>query len=155
MTHELRVAMPSDEEIVHTRAFDAPRRDVFDALTKPELLARWYGPPGWTVIACESDLRAGGEWRIVTRKPDGREITQQGRFLEIVRPERFVKTERWLDWDVGEVRITTELSEREGLTTLTVTSRFPSREVRDKLLASGADRDAVSHYGKLEAFLAA
>ena len=154
MTYELRIAMASDEELVHTRTFDAPRRDVFDALTKPELLARWYGPPGWTVIACESDFRPGGEWRIVTRKPNGREITQQGRFLEIVAPERFMKTERWLDWDVGEVRITSELFERDGLTTLVVTSRFPSKEVRDKLLASGADRDAVAHYGKLEAFLA-
>ena len=64
------------------------------------------------------------------------------------------KTERWLDWDVGEVQITTELVEREGLTTLIVTTRFPSKEVRDKLLASGADRDAVSHYEKLQAFLA-
>jgi uncharacterized protein YndB with AHSA1/START domain len=154
MTHELRITLPSDEELVHTRAFDAPRGDVFDALTKPDLLARWYGPPGWAVIACESDLRPGGEWRIVTRQPNGREITQQGRFLEIVRPERFVKTERWLDWDVGEVQTTTELFEKDGLTTLVVSTRFPSREVRDKLLASGADRDAVSHYGKLEAFLA-
>jgi uncharacterized protein YndB with AHSA1/START domain len=154
MTHELRITMPSDEEIVHTRAFDARRADVFDALTKPELLARWYGPPGWTVIACESDLRPGGEWRIVTRQPSGREITQHGRFLEIVRPERFVKTERWLDWDVGEVRITTELFEREGRTTLVVTARFPSKAVKDALLASGADRDAVPHYEKLAAFLA-
>jgi uncharacterized protein YndB with AHSA1/START domain len=154
MTHELRITMPSDEELVHTRAFDAPRQDVFDALTKPELLARWYGPPGWTVVACESDLRPGGEWRIVTRKPDGREITQQGTFLELAPPERFVKTERWLDWDAGEVRITTELTEHAGRTTLTVTARFPSREVRDELLASGADRDAAAHYQKLEAFLA-
>lgn len=154
MTHELRITMPSDEELVHTRAFDAPRAHVFDALTNPELLGRWYGPPGWTVIACECDLRAGGRWRIVTRKPNGRQITQQGSFVEIARPDRFVKTERWLDWDVGEVCITTELAEHDGVTTLTVTTRFPSKDVRDKLLASGADRDAVSHYEKLEVFLA-
>ena len=63
----------------------------------------------------ESDLRPGGEWRIVTRQPSGREITQQGRFLEIVRPERFVKTERWLDWDVGEVRIERPPADRSAV----------------------------------------
>lgn len=154
MTHALQITIPSDEELVHTRAFDASRDDVFDALTRPDLLARWYGPPGWTVIACECDLRAGGQWRIVTRKPNGREITQHGRFVELARPARFVKTEHWLDWDAGEVRITSELTERDGVTTLTVTTRFPSKAVRDELLASGADRDAVSHYEKLQAFLA-
>ena len=45
----LKVATPTDCEIVLTRVFDAPRQMVFDALTKPELLKRWFAPHGWSV----------------------------------------------------------------------------------------------------------
>lgn len=151
--HTLHVTIPNDFEIVHTRVFDAPIADVFDALTRPDLLSRWYGPPGWTVLIAEGDVRPGGSWRIVTRKPNGREITQHGSFLEVAPPTRLVKSEFWLDWDVGEVRVTTELVENAGLTKLTVTTRYPSKEVREQLVESGANRDAATHYDKLDVFL--
>lgn len=156
MTHkskDLQVTTPDECEIVHERVFDAPRRLVFAALTRPELLARWYGPPGWSLVACEIDFRVGGAWRIVTRKPNGREIVQQGVFTDIRAPERFAKTEHWIDWDVGEVVVTSVLTEHQDQTTLIVTTRFPSQEVRDQLLEAGANRDARVHYEQLEAFL--
>lgn len=153
--HDLHVTLRGDLEIVHTRVFDASRPAVFAALTRPELLRRWYGPQGWTLVVCEIDLRVGGAWRFVTRTPDGREIVQYGSYTEIVAPERFVRTERWIDWDVGEVVVITELAERAGQTTLTHTTRYPSQDVRDKLVAAGANRGAREHYAKLAAFLAA
>lgn len=46
-TGKLKVTTPSDREIAMTRVFDAPRKLVFDAFTRPELLKRWLlGPPG-------------------------------------------------------------------------------------------------------------
>jgi len=152
---EFQLEIPGDDLLVHRRVFDAPPSSVFDALTKPHLLRRWYGPPGWTCTACAIDLRVGGSWRIVTRKPDGREIIQSGEFLEVTAPLRFVKTERWVDWDVGEVVVTTELGDQDGATLLVVTTRFPSKDVRDRLLASGAARHAREHYDKLAALLTA
>src|SRR5207247_6136393 len=68
----LQVAMPTEREIVMTRVFDAPRRLVFDALTKPELFQRWFGPRGWLLAVCEIDLKVGGAWRSVLRGPGGR-----------------------------------------------------------------------------------
>jgi len=57
-----------DREIVVTRVFDAPRRMVFDAYTKPELIKKWLlGPDGWSMPVCEVDLRAGGKYRYVWR----------------------------------------------------------------------------------------
>ena len=58
--------------LVMTRAFDASRHLVFEALTRPELIKRWLaGPDGWTMVACTVDLRVGGryryEWRHDTR----------------------------------------------------------------------------------------
>lgn len=151
---EFQLETPSDDVIVHRRVFAATPESVFDALTKPNLIRRWYGPPGWTCTACTMDLRVGGSWRIVTRKPDGREIIQSGEFLEVAAPLRFVKTERWADWDVGQIVVTTELVDQHGFTLLIVTTRFPSKDVRDRLLASGAAQHARDHYDKLAKLLA-
>ncbi|HVJ18815.1 MAG TPA: SRPBCC domain-containing protein [Polyangiaceae bacterium] len=152
-TEDLQVTLRGDCELVHTRVFAAPRELVFDALTNPDVLRRWYGPEGWTLVACDVDFRVGGHWRFVTRQPSGREIVQFGVFTEIIPSVRFTKTERWLDWDPGEVIVTTELAERDGQTTLTSITRYPSKQVRDELLAAGANRGANEHYEKLAAYL--
>ena len=151
----LEVATPTERELVMTRVFDAPRRMVFDSLTRPELLRRWYGPPGWTVLVCEIDLRVGGGFRFVTRNPAGKEIGQRGVYREIVAPERLVNTEEWEDWNPGEVLVTTELAERDGKTSFAATLLFPSREVRDMLIRSGMTKGAADTYDKLETLLVA
>ena len=71
----LDVTTPSDREVAMTRAFDAPRRLVFDAYTKPDLVRRWLlGPEGWSMPVCEIELRVGGAIRYVWRHSDGRRI---------------------------------------------------------------------------------
>jgi hypothetical protein len=79
MTNDLTVTIdtPTDRAVVLTRRFNAPRRLVFDALTKPELVRRWYGPPGAMDI-CESDTRVGGAWRYVTKLKNGKTVGQFG-----------------------------------------------------------------------------
>ncbi len=155
MTMEtLQVTTPTDRELVMTRVFDAPRNVVFDALTKPEFLRRWYGPRGWSLSVCEVDLRVGGAWRFVSRRPDGKEVGQRGVYREVASPERLVNTESWEDWNPGELLVTTILVEQDGKTTLTVTSLFPSQEVRDMLLKSGMASGAAETYDKLAEVLA-
>ena len=80
----LQVTTPSDREIAMTRVFNAPRRLVFDAWTKPELVKQWLlGPPGWTMPVCEIDLRVGGRYRFVWRGTDGAEMGMGGVHKEI------------------------------------------------------------------------
>jgi len=150
----LTITTPTEREIVMTRVFDAPRGLVFEALTRPELLRRWYGPHGWSLVVCEIDLRVGGAWRFVTRRPDGKEVGQRGVYREIVAPQRLVNTESWEDWNPGEVLVTAVLMEQGGQTTLTSTLLFPSREVRDALIESGMTNGAAESYDKLAAYLA-
>jgi len=155
MTENITVTIttPSDREAVVTRVFDAPRRLVFDALTKPELIKRWYGPPD-SIEVCESDPRPGGAWRFVTRMR-GKLITQYGVYREVDAPNRFVRTERWEDWDPGETVVTTELTEQNGRTTLTSSMVFPSQEVRDVVLKGGLTPKGTSQfYERLDALLA-
>ena len=84
-TGTLQVTMKSDREVVLKRIFDAPRRMVFEAMTKPELLKRWMGPRGWELVVSEIELRVGGKWRSVLRSPEGKVLEK---FLK--RPPLFV-----------------------------------------------------------------
>jgi uncharacterized protein YndB with AHSA1/START domain len=79
-------------ELVISRVFDAPRSLVFKAWTKPEHLARWWGPKGFTLVACEIDVRLGGAWFRRMRSPEGTEYVKRGIYREIVPPERLVFT---------------------------------------------------------------
>lgn len=147
----LVVSLEGDRAIRMTRRFAAPRELVFAALTTPALLRRWYGD----MVSAELDLRPGGAWRIVTRRPDGREIGQHGMFRELEAPARLVQTEHWEDWDPGEVLVTTALSEAADVTTLDVLSEFPSAEVRELLVKAGMNDESVAHYDRLEDVLVA
>jgi uncharacterized protein YndB with AHSA1/START domain len=154
MPSRLTVTTPTDTEIVLERAFDAPRHLVFDALTMPEMLVRWYGARGWHLVVCEVDLRVGGTWRFVSRGPDGAVLGQGGVYREIVPPSRLRYTEVFDDQSyAGESLITQILTERGGRTTLTSTVRLPSREARDIVLAYPMADGVGQAYERLDAVL--
>lgn len=149
----VRVTMPTARELVLTRTFEAPRHLVFDALTRPELLVRWYGPASWPLVICEIDLRVGGAFRFVWQRTGGKDVGQRGVYREVDAPARLVHTESWEDWNPGEVLVTVTLDEQDERTTLTSTVRFPSQEVRDMLVASGMTDHAGESYDRLAALL--
>lgn len=155
-TGKLELTTPSEREIAMTRLFDAPRRLVFDAWTKPELVKRWLGVrAGWTMPTCEIDLKVGGTYRYVWRGPDGREMGMGGVFREIVRPERLVVTESFDEsWYAGEAVDTTVLVERGGKTTVTTTVLYESKEARDAVLKTPMARGVAESYDKLAELLA-
>jgi uncharacterized protein YndB with AHSA1/START domain len=152
-TGTLQVTTPTDREVVMVRVFNAPRRLVFDAFTKPELLKRWFGPRGWSLKVCEVDLRVGGKWRFVLRREDGREMGMSGVYREIAPPERTVHMESFDDYP-GESQVTMVLAERDGKTTMTATVLYESREVRDAVIKSGMEHGAAETYDKLAELLA-
>src|SRR5438045_8545732 len=103
-TGTLKVTTPTDREIVMTRVFDAPRRLVFDAFSKPELLKRCFGPRGWSLVVCDVDLKVGGGFRFVLRGPAGKQMGMRGVYREIVPPERSVKMESF-DYNPDESQL--------------------------------------------------
>lgn len=145
------ISMPSDREIVMTRVFNAPRRLVFDAHSKPEHLSRWWGPRGSTLSVCEMDFRPGGAWRYVVRGADGTESPFKGVFREIVPPERIVWTFIYdvEPYSVHEGIETMTFTEQDGKTTLTTNSLFPSVEVRDGIVASGMEEGSRETWDRL------
>jgi uncharacterized protein YndB with AHSA1/START domain len=145
------VSTPSDVEIRMTRLFDAPRHLVFEAMTKPEHIRRWWGRlgEGYSVPVCEVDLRPGGTWRFVNRHPKG-EAAFHGVYREIAPPERLVFTEIFEEFPDVESVVSSEYTEENGKTRMTATVLYPSRDVRDMVLKSGMDRGAAISYDRLE-----
>jgi uncharacterized protein YndB with AHSA1/START domain len=154
-TPSLKVEARGDREIVMTRIFDAPRRLVFDAFTKPELLKRWLtGAPGWSLEVCEIDLRVGGSLRYLWRGPADEEMGMRGVFREINPPDRIVGTEKFDQaWYPGEAVGTVVFTEQGGQTTLTQTIVYESREARDIVLKSPMETGVSMSYNQLAALL--
>ena len=142
---------PSDREIRLTRLFDAPRHLVWEAMSKPEHFRRWWGclSDAHSVTTCEIDLRVGGRWRFVGRGPQG-EYGFHGVYREIAEPERVVFTEIFEPFPDGESVVTSLLTEEHGRTRLTVTAAYPSRDVRDMVIATGMEGGAAISYDRLE-----
>jgi uncharacterized protein YndB with AHSA1/START domain len=146
-----KVTTPSDHEIALTRLFDAPRHLVFEAMTKPEHVRRWWGilDDKHSVTVCEIDLRVGGSWRFVGRHPKG-EVDFYGVYREIAPPDRLVFTEIYAPYPDVESVVTTVFTEERGKTRLTVTARYPSKDVRDMVLGTGMEKGAALSYDRLE-----
>ena len=151
-TGTLKVTTPTDREIILTRVFDAPRNLVFDAFSKPELLKRWFGPRGWSLIVCEVDFKVGGGFRFMLRGPDGRQMGMRGVYREIMPPERSVHMESFDDYP-GESQVTAVFVEQGGKTTLTATVLYASQEVRDAVIKSGMEHGAAETYDRLAELL--
>jgi len=155
MNKTLTVEARGDREIVMTRDFDAPRRMVFDAWTRPELLRRWLGVRrGWELAVCEVDLRPGGGYRFVWRGPDRKDMGVSGVYREVVAPELLVNTEVFDDpWYPGESVITTGFDERAGRTTVTTVMRYQTPGARDGILAGPFKSGVAESYDRLESML--
>lgn len=159
MLQALKITTPNDTDIVMTRQFRAPRRLVWDAMTKPELLKRWlFLPPGWSMASCEEDVRPGGKYRWAWNGPDGKQVmSMYGVYREVTPPEKAVRTETFdmgCPSQSGEQLGTMTLTEQIGITTMTLHVRYPSKEARDGALASGMEHGMNAGYAKLDALLA-
>ncbi len=152
---KLEITTPNDREIVMTRAFAAPAALVWEAYTRPEHLQRWLGVHnGWTFPVCEMDFRVGGRYRWVWRSPGGMEMGMGGVYREIVAGVRIVATEKFDDpWYEGEAVDTVEFHEIGGVTTLTMTVLYDSREIRDAVLQTPMETGVAAGFDTLERLL--
>ena len=137
-----KVTLPTDEEILITREFDAPRRLVYEAWTTPELVKRWWSGQRGAVTSAEIDLRVGGCWRYVMSSSEGLEVAFHGEYQEIVPDERLVSTEIYEIPDQGDSPPTVNtatFTEADGRTRLEILVQCPSKELRDTILDSGME----------------
>jgi uncharacterized protein YndB with AHSA1/START domain len=169
-TAGLKITTSGDLDIIMERNFQAPRALVFDAWTNCEHLKRWWGPRTWSLDECEIDLRVGGKWRYFMRgqEPDSpfrnpstdrEEMGMYGEYRVIERPVRLVQTENFeggLFEPMGGGSLNTLLlEERDGITTMTITSRYKSKEARDSVLQFPMEEGAEESFQRLDELLEA
>jgi uncharacterized protein YndB with AHSA1/START domain len=134
-----------------TRIFDAPRELVWKATTEAKHFAQWWGPHGFTNLACEMDARPGGRWRVEQRAPDGATYTFHGEFLEVSPPERLVQTQVFMDYP--PLYVTSTLEDLGGRTRLTAIVDVRDFEGREVLLGQGMEKGAAEAHDRLDELL--
>jgi uncharacterized protein YndB with AHSA1/START domain len=155
------VTTPSESSVKVQRSFKAPRELVYKAYTTPDLVRRWsLGPPGWEMPVCEMDVRVGGKYLWRWRSLDGKqEFGFHGEYKEVTAPSKLVHSEFFDPGNVGGemgqgALITSEFIEENGLTTLTSTMDFYTKEARDAAVATGMTDGMEQSYQLLERLLA-
>ncbi|MFD9891193.1 SRPBCC family protein [Amycolatopsis sp. NPDC059027] len=145
-----KITLPSDEQILITREFDAPKHLVYRAYTTPELVRRWWSGHRGTMTDVEIDLRVGGRWRYVITANGGFQVAFHGEYREIVPDERLVMTEVFeqpgtevsdvdASDDAGAPVTTVTFAEVDGRTTLSILVQTSGKELRDTILGSGME----------------
>jgi uncharacterized protein YndB with AHSA1/START domain len=147
------VSLVSDHEIILSRDFDAPRELVFEAFSKPEHVARWWGQKDSTLPVCEMDFRPGGAWRFVEHAADGNDYGFRGEYRDIVRPERITWTFEFEGAPGHIVVETMTFEDLGGRTRIIGTSVFDTVEDRDEMYNSGMARGASEAYDRLDVVL--
>jgi uncharacterized protein YndB with AHSA1/START domain len=144
-TGTAHVTLPTDERILITREFDAPRQLVYRAWTTPELVKRWWSGRRGAMTSAEIDLRVGGRWRYVMVAQGGFEVAFHGEYLEIVPDERIVTTEVF-EMPEGATMPEAEVplnivtfAEVDGRTRLELLVECHNRELRDTIFNSGME----------------
>ena len=139
------VTLPTDEQILITREFDAPKHLVYKAWTTPELVRRWWHANRGEMTVAEIDFRVGGTWRYAMVTPDGMEVAFHGEYREIVPNERLVTTEIYegLPEGVSEEDASTlntaTFEEEDGRTSLTIVVEAKNKVSRDAIVESGME----------------
>ena len=133
------ITLPSAEEILITRHFDAPRHLVWRTYTEPELVARWWHANRGTVQSIDIDLRAGGAWRYVMTANGGFEVAFHGEYREVVEDERIVSTEVFEGAPDAPAISTVTFEEADGGTNLSILVLHQSQANRDAHLQSGME----------------
>ena len=158
--NETDMRLQGDREIVISRTFNAPARIVWDAVTKPEHLKRWWAPKshGVALVQCDVDLRVGGKYRYVMQQGNGPLMAFSGTYAEIMPPSRIVYDEIFEPMaGAGSVRVTITFEEHDGKTRMVNHSVYPSAQVRDTVLATGMEhgmREAMEQLEELVTSLA-
>jgi uncharacterized protein YndB with AHSA1/START domain len=141
-----KLTLPTDEQIMITREFDAPKHLVYKAMTTPDLVRRWWHAKRGEVTVAEIDLRVGGKWRWAMVTPDGTEVGFHGEYVELVPDERIVQTEVYeglpegvSDEDAATLNTATFTELSEGRTLLTLLIEAKTKFARDAIIESGME----------------
>ena len=151
MRKATEIGRKSDRELVVTRTFNGPARQVFEAWTRAELFQRWWVPKsiGLKLLSCEMEVRVGGGYRLVfAGNPEP--IAFFGKYLEVTPDTRL----SWSNDESPDGSITTvTFQERGSKTRVVVNDLYPSKATLDGAIASESTGAFTEQFEQLDALL--
>jgi uncharacterized protein YndB with AHSA1/START domain len=132
------------------RVLAARRERVFDAWTRPELMARWFFPGSEWSVTVSSDLRVGGRYELLMKEASGAVHRQFGEYREISPFSRLVFTWSCPEFSVADSLVTVELVERGQETEISIVHELPP----DPNVRRGHEEGWTGCLGNLEKLLA-
>ena len=152
----------TDEVLVLTRTFHAPRELVFAAYSSCEHIKNWWGPRSWPVHECSMDFRVGGVWHYCMRGPNpGDESWGRAVYEEIVAPERIAYTDAFSDAEANineampQTRSIVQFADVDGGTRLTMTTTYDSPAKLQQVIDMGMIPGITETLDRLDEHLAA
>lgn len=148
----VEVDLLSDTRIRVSRIIRGTVEQVWAAHHEPELLKRWMlGPEGWTMPVCEVAENVGDTYRNEWVDANGENrFGFTGELLEQAAPHREVTTENMIGMEGPGTTNELTLTPVQGGTLLTLVITYPSRELRDRVLATGMTDGMEASYARLE-----
>ncbi|MDB5487487.1 MAG: ATPase [Reyranella sp.] len=147
---------PADRTVVITRTLDAPARLVFLAMSKPEHVMKWFGPVGWPLTMCEMDFRVGGKFCFAMTGSSGvQNMPFGGTYREIVKDRRIVYDNGFEIAGAGRMVVTINLDEKDGKTTLTMSTLFDTQAMYNEHVGMGFVQGTNSGFDQLVDVVAA
>ena len=134
-----------DREMSISKTFNAPVEFLWEVWTKPEHIANWWGPNGFTNTIHEMDLKEGGEWRLTMHGPDGTNYPNRSIFKEIIPFKKIV-----FEHFNPHFNTSVLFDPKDGETAITWTMQFDTAEMLDIVIkAHKADEGLKQNMEKL------
>jgi uncharacterized protein YndB with AHSA1/START domain len=143
-----------------TAEFDAGADRIWEVWSDPRQLERWWGPPRHPATFVDHDLTPGGRATYYMTSPDGRRFHGWWQFEEVDPPRHLRFVDGFADDDgnptddfpttVANVTI----AESDGTTTMTIESRYASREGMEQVIEMGVEQGITEAVGQIDDVLA-
>lgn len=142
----------SDREFVVEHTFNVPPDAIFAAYTDPDLLSQWWAPKRGSLTVESMDVRPGGRYRFIQHDAKAHKMVFVGRYLDVQPVSRLIYT-FGVEGQGDEVTATIDLKESNGKTILTFTNQYASKNVRDAMVALGAEAGTQAALNRLDTLL--
>lgn len=139
----------SELEFVVEHTIQSTPERIFEAYTKPDLIAQWWAQPGQTLRVDEMDVHPGGKWRFAHILGEGEEMVMHGEYREVKPVTRLSYTFNQGEGNDNEILAIVDLKAVEAETHITLTNRCASREQRDAMVSYGAEAGAKAAWERL------
>ncbi|HEY2535639.1 MAG TPA: SRPBCC domain-containing protein [Solirubrobacteraceae bacterium] len=146
-----------------TAELDAGAERIWEMWSDPRQLERWWGPPSFPATFVEHDLTPGGRTAYFMTGPDGQKYHGWWRIVETEPPRRLCLEDGFADDEGnpkegtstdGPAEITVTITESDGVTTMSIESKFASREGMEQMMEMGMEQGMVEALGQIDTLLA-